>query len=138
PAQLPEPRLEIVEETGSTNVDLARAAGSDPGAWPHLSALLARRQLAGRGRTGRTWSTNEHAALTFSIVLRPDQPREQWGWLPLLGGAAVVQALRAATPSADGAGRPAGEARRSDAAGDGAGHLAPDGSVPAGSGGAAT
>lgn len=138
PAQLPDPRLEIVEETGSTNADLARAAGSDPGAWPHLSALLARRQLAGRGRTGRTWTTDEHAALTFSIVLRPGQPRERWGWLPLLGGAAVVQALRAAMPVADGGARPAGAAHLSEVVGDGAGHLAPEGSGTVGSGGAAT
>ncbi|HLS62719.1 MAG TPA: biotin--[acetyl-CoA-carboxylase] ligase [Ruania sp.] len=97
-----DPRLEIVEETGSTNADLARAAGGEPDAWPHLSALLARRQLAGRGRSGRTWTTEDHAALTFSVVLRPDRPREQWGWLPLLAGAAVVQALREAMPAGDG------------------------------------
>lgn len=103
PRHRDEPRLEIVEETGSTNADLARAAGGDPDAWPHLSALVARRQLAGRGRSGRTWTTDEHAALTFSIVLRLDRPRQQWGWVPLLAGVAVVQALRAAMPAGDGA-----------------------------------
>ncbi|WP_022918441.1 biotin--[acetyl-CoA-carboxylase] ligase [Ruania albidiflava] len=102
PSHREEPRLEIVEETGSTNADLARAAGSDPDAWPHLSALLARQQLAGRGRSGRSWNTDEHAALTFSIVLRPTRGREQWGWFPLLAGVAVVQALRAAMPAGDG------------------------------------
>ena len=62
PRRRAEPRLEIVAEAGSTNADLMRAAGTDPDAWPHLSALLARRQVAGRGRTGRAWSTDEHAA----------------------------------------------------------------------------
>ena len=138
PADSTEPRLEIVEATGSTNADLARVAGSDPGAWPHLSALLARRQLAGRGRSGRTWDTDEHAALTFSIVLRPDQARERWGWIPLLGGAAVVQALRAAMPLADGGAALAGESHLSQAPTDGGGHLSRDAAVPAGSAGTAT
>ena len=138
PAENIEPRLEIVEATGSTNADLARAAGSDPGAWPHLSALLARRQLAGRGRTGRTWTTDEHAALTFSIVLRPDRPRQEWGWLPLLGGAGVVQALRAAMPAADGVTHRAGQSHLSQASADGAGHLSPTAPGAVGSAGTAT
>ncbi len=140
-----------MEETGSTNADLARVAGSDPEAWPHLSALLARRQLAGRGRSGRTWTTDEHSALTFSIVLRPARPREQWGWIPLLAGAAVVQALREAMPAGDGGARPAsappagpgapdGVAHRSQPAhqgqgsGDGVGHLSRAGSPGEGGG----
>ncbi|WP_147918045.1 biotin--[acetyl-CoA-carboxylase] ligase [Ruania zhangjianzhongii] len=138
PEDRPEPRLEIVEATGSTNADLARVAGSDPGAWPHLSALLARRQLAGRGRSGRTWTTDEHAALTFSILLRPEEPRERWGWIPLLGGAAVVQALRAAMPAADAGTDLAGESRLSQASADGAGHLSRDSTTAAGSVGAVT
>lgn len=138
PAHSTEPRLEIVEATGSTNADLARAAGSDPEAWPHLSALLARRQLAGRGRSGRTWATDEHAALTFSIVLRPDQPRERWGWLPLLGGTAVVQALRAAMPVADGDAHRVSEPHLSEGSGDGGAPLSRQFAASAGSAGVAT
>jgi BirA family biotin operon repressor/biotin-[acetyl-CoA-carboxylase] ligase len=86
------PRLMIVESTGSTNADLLRAATAEPDAWPHLSGILARRQRGGRGRSGRSWDTDAHAALTFSVVLRPDRPREQWSWLPLLAGLAVLRA----------------------------------------------
>lgn len=93
-------------EAGSTNADLVQLAIRNEHEWPHLSGLLARRQVAGRGRTGRTWTTDE-TALTFSLVLRPDEPREQWGWLPLIAGAAVAGALgdRASLPS--GPARPA-------------------------------
>ncbi|UFU07510.1 biotin--[acetyl-CoA-carboxylase] ligase [Ruania halotolerans] len=89
------PPLEIVDDVGSTNAEMLARAGADPDNWPHLSALLARRQHAGKGRSGRTWSTDEHSALTFSILLRPAMPAQDWGWLPLLAGAAVVQVLRA-------------------------------------------
>ncbi|TDE88003.1 biotin--[acetyl-CoA-carboxylase] ligase [Occultella glacieicola] len=92
------PHLRVVESTGSTNADLLRAATADPGGWPHLSGILARHQRSGRGRTGRSWDTDDHAALTFSIVLRPDRPREQWSWLPLLAGVAVLRAAASAAP----------------------------------------
>lgn len=86
------PPLQVVPEAGSTNADLARMAVLDPHGWPHLSGLLARRQVAGRGRSGRTWTSGE-GALTFSLLVRPQQERHQWGWLPLLAGAAVVRAV---------------------------------------------
>ena len=86
------PPLQVVAQAGSTNADLARMAVQDPQQWPHLSGLLARRQVAGRGRSGRTWTTGS-GALTFSVLVRPEQEREQWGWLPLLAGAAVVRAV---------------------------------------------
>ncbi|WP_154795251.1 biotin--[acetyl-CoA-carboxylase] ligase [Occultella kanbiaonis] len=94
------PRLMVVESTGSTNADLLRAATAEPDAWPHLSGILARHQRGGRGRTGRSWDTDAHTALTFSVVLRPDRPREQWSWLPLLAGVAVLRAVPAAEPVA--------------------------------------
>ncbi|MBZ2196483.1 biotin--[acetyl-CoA-carboxylase] ligase [Occultella gossypii] len=87
-----QPYLRIVESTGSTNADLLQAATAEPEAWPHLSGILARHQRGGRGRTGRSWDTDAHTALTFSVVLRPDRPREQWSWLPLLAGVAVLRA----------------------------------------------
>ncbi len=86
-------RLEVVAATASTNADLASAA-SDAAAWPHLSLLVAEHQQAGRGRLGRTWQTPPRAALTMSLLLRPQAPRERWPWLPLLAGVAVVRVLR--------------------------------------------
>ncbi len=46
--------IRVVEETGSTNADLAAAIRGGEG-WPEGQWLLARRQTAGRGRQGREW-----------------------------------------------------------------------------------
>jgi BirA family biotin operon repressor/biotin-[acetyl-CoA-carboxylase] ligase len=82
----------VVPVTGSTNADLlARAAAGAP----EGTVLAAEQQDAGRGRLGRTWTSPPRAALTFSVLLRPDQvPRARLGWLPLLAGVAVAAAVR--------------------------------------------
>lgn len=94
-------RLVTVERTGSTNEDLRRALTDTTGAlnpagaaaWPHLSALRALHQTAGRGRAGRVWRTPAQGALTVSFVLRPLVPTARLDWLPLLAGLAVCDAL---------------------------------------------
>ena len=88
-------RLDTVPVTGSTQDDLRAALlGPECGAWPHLSALRALRQTAGRGRSGRAWVTpDDGSALLVSVVLRPLVPVERLGWLPLLGGLAVRDAV---------------------------------------------
>jgi len=83
-------RIVVVERTGSTSTDLL--AGAREG-WPDRSVLVADHQAAGRGRAGRTWETPPGLALTASVLLRPRVPRHALGWLPLLGGLAVVRAL---------------------------------------------
>ena len=58
-------RLDVVEETGSTNADLlARAAAGEniDGA-----VLLAEYQSAGRGRHGRSWSTPPRSQIALSV-----------------------------------------------------------------------
>jgi BirA family transcriptional regulator, biotin operon repressor / biotin---[acetyl-CoA-carboxylase] ligase len=82
--------LSVVEATGSTNSDLADAAraGAEPGL-----VLVAEEQLAGRGRLGRGWVAPARSALTFSVLLRPAVPVGQLGWLPLLAGLAVAEAV---------------------------------------------
>jgi BirA family biotin operon repressor/biotin-[acetyl-CoA-carboxylase] ligase len=84
--------VEVVPVTGSTNADLlARAVAGAP----EGTVLAAEQQDAGRGRLGRTWTSPPRAALTFSVLLRPDQvPRARLGWLPLLAGVAVAAAVR--------------------------------------------
>ena len=91
----PSSRLDTVPVTGSTQDDLRAALlGPECGAWPHLSALRALRQTAGRGRSGRAWVTpDDGSALLVSVVLRPLVPVERLGWLPLLGGLAVRDAV---------------------------------------------
>ncbi|HEX2316182.1 MAG TPA: biotin--[acetyl-CoA-carboxylase] ligase [Thermomonospora sp.] len=91
--------VEVVPETGSTNVDLAEAvrAGAGEG-----RVLVAEAQTAGRGRLGRAWSAPPRSGLTFSVVLRPAVDAVALGWLPLLTGLATAQALRRVTGRAAG------------------------------------
>lgn len=80
----------VVPSTGSTNADLAAAGG------PEGQVLVAEEQTAGRGRMGRSWVSQPGAALTFSVLLRPESvPVERRGWLPLLAGVSVARAVRA-------------------------------------------
>jgi len=86
-----------VEATGSTNADLLAAAAA-AGA-PEGSALVADHQRAGRGRLGRQWLTPPGSALAVSVLFRPPAAaRDRLGWLPLLSGLAVLDALDALAP----------------------------------------
>ena len=85
-------RLDVVDSTDSTNADLL----ADPSA-PDRSVLVAEHQLAGRGRFDRTWTSPPRAGLTFSAVLRPSVPMADWGWLPLLAGVALREAVAEVT-----------------------------------------
>ncbi|MEW9527041.1 biotin--[acetyl-CoA-carboxylase] ligase [Microbispora sp. NPDC049125] len=83
--------LDVVERTGSTNADLARAVreGTREGA-----VLVAESQFAGRGRLGRAWTAPSRSGLTFSVLLKPDVPIARQGWLSLLVGLAAASAVR--------------------------------------------
>ena len=86
--------IEVVPSTGSTNADLlARALRGEP----EGVVLAAEEQTAGRGRMGRTWTSPPRAALTFSVLTRPDVPPARRGWLPLLTGVAAAAAVTEAT-----------------------------------------
>ena len=80
--------------TGSTNADLSALAAAGEAAG---LVLVAGEQTAGRGRLGRAWVAPAGTALTFSVLLRPAVPANRLGWLPLVCGLAVVDAVRAAT-----------------------------------------
>lgn len=86
-------RVDVVEETGSTNADLiARAAAGEDIAG---AVLLAEHQTAGRGRHGRSWSAPPHSQISMSVgVDATGVPAERWGWLPLLTGLAVAHVVR--------------------------------------------
>lgn len=85
-------RIDVVAETASTNADLL----ADPNA-ADRSALAAEHQQAGKGRFDRTWSSPARAGLTFSTLLRPTVPIQHWGWLPLLAGVALHEAVTETT-----------------------------------------
>jgi BirA family biotin operon repressor/biotin-[acetyl-CoA-carboxylase] ligase len=84
--------LEVVDEIGSTNAALAAAAAGDEGA-PEGTVLVAEHQVAGRGRLDRVWTSPPRAGLTVSVLLRPDVPAARRGWLPLLTGVALAEAV---------------------------------------------
>jgi len=84
-------RPHVVAESPSTNAVVAARARE--GAAEGL-VVVAEHQTAGRGRLGRTWETPARAALTFSLLVTPDEvPTQRWPWLPLLAGLAVVDGL---------------------------------------------
>jgi len=84
-------RLEVVEQTGSTNADVACAAAEGA---PEGLIVVAEHQQAGRGRVDRRWVAPPRSGLTFSVLLRPPvSSRAQWGWLPLLGGVALARSV---------------------------------------------
>jgi BirA family biotin operon repressor/biotin-[acetyl-CoA-carboxylase] ligase len=83
--------LTVVPETASTNADLLDEArrGTAEGA-----VHIAERQTRGRGRLGRTWVSPPRAGIAVSVLLRPTVPASTLGWLPLLAGVALVEAVR--------------------------------------------
>jgi BirA family biotin operon repressor/biotin-[acetyl-CoA-carboxylase] ligase len=88
-------QISVAERTGSTNADLVAQARSGA---PEGLVLVAEEQAAGRGRMGRAWVSPPRAALTFSVLLRPDGvPPARLGWLPLLAGVAAAGALHQAS-----------------------------------------
>jgi BirA family biotin operon repressor/biotin-[acetyl-CoA-carboxylase] ligase len=82
--------VRVVPETGSTNADLLATARAGA---PEGQIVVAERQNAGRGRLGRQWQAPARAGLTFSVLLRPDVPSARLGWLPLLAGVALAEAV---------------------------------------------
>lgn len=78
-----------VRSTGSTNTDLLAAAAAGAG---EGDVLVADTQTAGLGRLGRRWVTPPGSALAVSALLRPPS-LERAGWLPLLAGLAVRDAV---------------------------------------------
>jgi BirA family transcriptional regulator, biotin operon repressor / biotin---[acetyl-CoA-carboxylase] ligase len=87
-------RIDVVDETGSTNADLiARAAAGED---IDGAVLIAEHQTAGRGRQGRDWSDVSGAQIAMSVgVDASSVPTEAWGWLPLATGVAIVDAVAA-------------------------------------------
>ena len=81
-------RLEVVGETDSTNDELRRRESEAPGL-----VVLAERQTAGRGRRGAAWLSAAGECLTFSVLLRPSEPKALWPRLSLATGLAVAEAL---------------------------------------------
>lgn len=89
-------RLDVVEVTGSTNADLMAEALAGA---PDGSVLVTEHQTAGRGRLDRTWEAPRGSGIAVSVLWRPEGiPAERLGWLPMLAGVALLDAIRAVAP----------------------------------------
>lgn len=80
--------------TGSTNADLLALAPEQP----HGSVLVTLDQTAGRGRLDRSWSAPAGETLAVSLLVRADLDERDRGWLPLVAGAAMRDAIAAVLP----------------------------------------
>ncbi|GAA2040918.1 biotin--[acetyl-CoA-carboxylase] ligase [Agromyces tropicus] len=104
------PRFEWLDSTGSTN-DVLREAATGPRAadWPHGAVVVTDDQTHGRGRLGRTWLAPTGKTLAISVLVRPSSlpgaplPVDAYGWLPLIAGAAMTEAVRGAVAAASAA-----------------------------------
>lgn len=81
--------MTLLAEAESTNAIAAARAVAD-------SIVVADHQTAGRGRLDREWETPAGTALTFSVVVDPDLPDEEWPLLPLAVALAVADGVRRA------------------------------------------
>jgi BirA family transcriptional regulator, biotin operon repressor / biotin---[acetyl-CoA-carboxylase] ligase len=79
--------------TDSTNTRARELAAAGA---PHGTVVTAAEQTAGRGRQGRTWTAPPGAALLYSAVLRPLEPRHSV--LPLAVPLAVCEAAERLRP----------------------------------------
>src|SRR5262245_24498466 len=79
----------ILDEAGSTNTEaFARASAGEPGPlW-----IMARRQVQGRGRSGRIWQSGQ-GNLHASLLQRLACPQAVVHQLSLLAGVAAVEAI---------------------------------------------
>lgn len=89
----------LADSLDSTNSEAKRLAAD---AWPDRSLVLSRRQTMGRGRQGRTWSSDDSGGLYLSILLRPELSPQALMPLTLLSALALREALSEFLPEAVG------------------------------------
>lgn len=91
----PQVYLKLYQETDSTNRAAKQAAVA--GEAGHGSAILARRQSAGRGRRGRNFYSPEDAGLYLSIILEPRGSLRESLLLTAEAAVAVYKAVKQIT-----------------------------------------
>ncbi len=88
-------RVSILDEIASTQSELKNR---NPENW---DLLVTEFQSAGRGRLDRTFEAPKNSALLFSFYITPNRNRGDWGFIPLLAGAAVANSVNRLTDSKD-------------------------------------
>jgi len=79
--------VDVHASLDSTNLEALRT----PTPW---RVIVADHQSAGRGRMSRQWEAPEGASIAVSCVVpMPVERTADWGWLPLLTGMAMAQAV---------------------------------------------
>lgn len=86
-------------QTGSTNDDLAAAARQGA---PTGMVLISEHQIGGHGRFDRIWQDVPGTSVATSVIVAPHPLPPQWGWLSLLVGVAVREAIQDYTGAAAG------------------------------------
>ena len=82
--------LFVFEELNSTNtfaLELAKNPVS------HGTLVLADSQTAGRGRLQRSWFSPKGANIYGSLIFSFNSPTQSLGWVPLMAGIAIAQAI---------------------------------------------
>ncbi len=85
-------RVRVLGEVGSTQDELKSELVSSG------DCVVAEYQSAGRGRLERNFESAPNVALLFSFYIEPMRST-QWGWIPLVAGAAIAQTLNESTDS---------------------------------------
>lgn len=83
-------RFDSIDSTNTEAINQAKR-GADEGL-----CIVAREQIAGRGRHGRTWVSEKDAGLYFSLVLRPKIEIRLLPLITLMTAVAVHQAIESA------------------------------------------
>ena len=86
-------RVKVADEISSTQSELKN---ENPINW---DLLVAEFQSAGRGRLDRTFEARKSTALLFSFYVEPSRNKDDWGFIPLLAGAAAATTLNNLTQS---------------------------------------
>ena len=88
-------RLEYSEEIDSTNIQAKRLVASKDVL--HGTVILANKQIAGKGRRGRSWESPLDSGIFMSILFRPQIEPEKLSMLTLVAALAAAKAVREET-----------------------------------------
>ncbi|MBY0551343.1 MAG: biotin--[acetyl-CoA-carboxylase] ligase [Candidatus Obscuribacterales bacterium] len=81
----------LFDETDSTSTRVAEMAAAGA---PEGVLVLARKQLSGRGRQGRTWVSPIDSGIYMSVLLRPLLTRNELPLISLMTGVACAEAIK--------------------------------------------